>query len=61
MPEKKATKKKVEKGDQYTCEVCGLSVIVDEDCECDDECDIICCGEQMKETKAKGRAAKSRA
>lgn len=38
-------------GSRYKCDVCGLSVIVDEVCGCVDFCDIICCGEQMKPAK----------
>ena len=47
----KAGKKKVNPGDRYSCEVCGLVVSVDEACGCVDACDIICCGEEMKATK----------
>jgi len=57
MAEKKATKK-IAKGDAYTCEVCGLSVVVDEACGCVDVCDIICCGKPMKEKKVKIKASK---
>jgi hypothetical protein len=35
-------------GDGYVCNVCGLSVTVDEECGCVDTCDIICCGQQME-------------
>jgi hypothetical protein len=38
-------------GSRYGCDVCGLSVSVDEICGCVDFCDIICCGEQMKPVK----------
>jgi hypothetical protein len=53
-----ATKKKVVKGDAYQCEVCGLSVIVDEACDCGEMCDITCCGKTMKEKKAGTKAKK---
>ena len=43
--------KKTRKGDQYSCEVCGLVVSVDETCGCVDACDIVCCGEEMKARK----------
>lgn len=58
-PAKKATtKKKVTKGASYTCDVCGIVVSVDEVCGCVDVCDIVCCGEPMKEKKpAKAKAA----
>ena len=47
----KIGKKKVKPGDQYSCEVCGLVVSVDEACGCVETCDIICCGEEMKARK----------
>jgi len=45
---KKVSKKAVKKGDAYQCGVCGLAVTVDEECDCVDACDIICCGQEMK-------------
>ena len=57
-PEQKAAKKRTAKGDSYICEVCGLSVTVDEACGCVEVCDIICCGKPMKEKKVKVKAAK---
>ncbi len=48
---KATTKKKVTRGDAYTCEVCGIVVHVDEICGCVDVCDIVCCGVPMKEKK----------
>jgi hypothetical protein len=65
MPEKKASaaKKpratgKTSKGDNYVCEVCGLSVIVDEVCGCIDAHEIICCEKPMRKRTAKFKAAK---
>jgi len=60
MPAKKETitKKKVAKGDAYECGVCGMSIVVDEPCGCEDTCDIMCCGEPMKEKKVKVKTAK---
>jgi len=71
MPVKKATAarpaavkkapaavKKPAKGAQYACAVCGLVISVDETCGCVETCDIICCGEPMKEHKKKSTAAK---
>jgi len=55
---KKTSEKKVVKGDTYECEVCGLSVVVDESCGCVDACDIICCSQPMKEKKSKTATAK---
>jgi hypothetical protein len=40
------------KGEQYECEECGLVVLVENPCECGEECQIICCEEPMK-VKAK--------
>ena len=45
---KKVSKKAVKKGDAYQCGVCGLVVTVDEERDCVDAGDIICCGEEMK-------------
>ncbi len=67
-PTKKATtataKKspsKPTKGQSYACEVCGLVVTVDEDCECTDSCEIICCGQEMKpKAAARTKAAAPR-
>lgn len=46
----------VAKGDVYECEVCGLSVVVDEECGCEEVCDIMCCNQPMKEKKARVRS-----
>lgn len=53
----KTTTKKVSKGDIYMCGGCGLTVIVDDECGCEDACDIMCCGEPMG-IKTKAKAAK---
>ncbi len=47
---KKSTQKRsgTSKGDKYACSECGMVVTVDEDCNCVDVCDLICCGEPMK-------------
>ena len=65
MPEKKDTtvknappRKKTAKGDSYICGVCGLSVVVDEECGCADVHEILCCGQPMKEKKTKVKTAK---
>ncbi len=44
---------KTKVGDSYACEVCGLSVIVDDVCGCVDACDIVCCETPMKKKRAK--------
>jgi hypothetical protein len=46
---KKAGKKEAKK--KLYCEVCGLVVTVDEKCNCVDVCDLICCGQPLKEKK----------
>jgi hypothetical protein len=51
-------KKKVSKGDSYECGVCGMAVVVDEPCGCEDDFALMCCGEPMKEKKLKAKAAK---
>ncbi|MCM8801286.1 MAG: hypothetical protein NC912_04680 [Candidatus Omnitrophica bacterium] len=51
MARKCGAKRKTAKKSKYVCEVCGLIVSVDETCGCVDTCDIICCGQQMKEKK----------
>jgi len=48
---KAAAKKKTMKGQSYECAVCGMVVMVEEDCGCVETCDIICCGSPMKEKK----------
>ena len=57
---KKAPAKKAsgspKKGDGYECVVCGLAIVVDEDCGCVDACDIICCGKPMKAKAPKKKA-----
>ena len=59
MPEKKAaTTKKANKGDSYVCDVCGFSVIVDEECGCAEVHEIVCCGKPMRQRKAKAKTAK---
>jgi hypothetical protein len=35
------------KGEKYKCEDCGLVVLVEDVCGCED-CDIVCCGAPMK-------------
>jgi hypothetical protein len=52
-----SAKDKLNKGDALTCEVCGLSVVVD---ECGDVMaahEVICCGQAMKPRARRTRAA----
>lgn len=48
MPAAKAAKK----GDTLSCEVCGLSVVVDEACGCAEAHEVICCDMPMKPKRA---------
>jgi len=41
-------KKEMEIGACYECSVCGLQVSVDTVCDCDETCDLMCCGESME-------------
>jgi hypothetical protein len=50
---KAAGRTKTKVGDSYACEVCGLSVVVDDVCGCVDACDIVCCETPMKKKRAK--------
>ncbi len=50
----------VKKGDQIKCDVCGVVCVVDELCGCA-ECDIVCCGQPMKNIGPKKVAAKKKA
>jgi len=47
----KKKKKNTEKKKQLVCKECGLVLTVENDCECIDSCDVICCDEQMKTKK----------
>jgi hypothetical protein len=38
------------KGEKYKCDDCGLVVVVEDDCGCQ-ECDIVCCSAPMKQVK----------
>jgi hypothetical protein len=39
------------KGDEYKCDECGLVVLVENPCECDETCELVCCSEPMKQVK----------
>ena len=45
-PRKQESKKAVEEGARYCCDICGMVVSVDTACGCD-EVDLLCCGETM--------------
>jgi len=40
------------RGAKYKCDECGLVVVVDDPCGCS-MCDLVCCGELMKEVKSR--------
>lgn len=55
------TLKRVRKGESMLCEVCGLSVVVEEvgGIEVSEETTLLCCGKPMKTLKAPVRAKKA--
>ncbi len=57
---KPAVKKKVNKGQSLICEVCGLSVVVEQvgDLVVSHEDVLLCCRKQMKPKAAKAKATK---
>jgi hypothetical protein len=55
---KPRTTRKTSKGDNYVCEVCGLAVIVDEVCGCEEVHEIICCEKPMRKRTTRAKAAK---
>lgn len=59
-PEKKTAKRKVNKGDSLVCEVCGLSIVVEEvgGVAVAEESALLCCGKPMKEKAGKVKATK---
>jgi len=57
---KAAAKRRVSKGESLECEVCGLSVVVEEvgGIAVREESTLLCCGKPMKQRKTKAKAAK---
>jgi hypothetical protein len=51
---------KAKKGDVFSCETCGLVVVVDEACGCD-AAEIVCCEEPMNKGKAAANKVKQKA
>jgi hypothetical protein len=49
------------KGEQYKCDECGLVVLIENPCECEEACELICCEEPMKPVKASAKSAASKA
>jgi hypothetical protein len=58
---KKVAAKPFAKGDKLECQVCGLAVVIDTECDCVEACEIICCEQPMKPRKAKTTRAKAKA
>ncbi len=38
------------KGEKYKCDECGMVIVVEDACGCE-ECDVVCCGAPMKPVK----------
>ena len=59
---KKPAKKKVNNGDSLVCEVCGMSVIVEEigGIPVAEETTLLCCGKPMKAKAAKAKSTKKK-
>jgi hypothetical protein len=59
-PKKATPRKKVSKGESLVCEVCGLSVVVEEagGYGYAEESAILCCGKPMKQKASKRKATK---
>ena len=49
------------KGEQYKCEECGLVVLIENPCECDETCELVCCEQPMKPVKATAKSVAPKA
>ena len=59
MAEKKTQDKKMlKKGDCLTCQVCGLSVTIDENHAYTEDAQLVCCGKSMQQKSPKAGAQK---
>jgi len=58
---RKVAAKPFTKGDKLECQVCGLAVVIDTECDCVEACEIICCEQPMKPRKANATRAKAKA
>jgi hypothetical protein len=58
VPANATAKKRVNKGESMVCEVCGLSVVVEEvgGIAVEQDSVLLCCGKQMKTGKASAKA-----
>ncbi len=56
--EKKTAKKKISNGDSLVCDVCGMSVIVEEvgGIPVAEETTLLCCGKPMKPKASKAKS-----
>ena len=51
---------KAKKGDRFTCELCGIVVAVDENCDCAVG-ELICCDVPMEKSKGRAKAKRKAA
>jgi len=49
------------KGESYRCDECGLVVVVEDPCECDESCELVCCEVPMKQVKTAPKKAAAKA
>jgi hypothetical protein len=49
------------KGEQYKCDECGLVVLIENPCECEETCELVCCQQPMKPVKAAAKTASPKA
>jgi len=49
------------KGDKYKCDECGLIVVVEDPCDCDESCELVCCEVPMKPVKTESKTSVSKA
>jgi hypothetical protein len=49
-----------QKGEEYKCDECDLVVLVENPCECDESCELVCCAEPMKKVSAPIKNAASK-
>ena len=57
---RKAATKPFTKGDTYECQVCGLAVVIDTECDCTEASEIICCEQPMQPQEIDEGKSKSR-
>jgi hypothetical protein len=48
------------KGEQYKCDECGLVVLIETPCDCDEGCELVCCDVPMKPVKAPAKTSASK-